>query len=437
MKFYDREKELEILRKNWAKSAEKSLFTVLIGRRRIGKTALLLKMEQEQNMLYLYVSKDNERVLVEKFQKAAAATLGLRIFGKLETFAQFFEQIMEYGKEHHFTIVFDEFQNFLKVNPAIPSHIQDIWDRYHEQTTVNFVACGSIYSMMHKIFDNNDEPLYGRKDCEIRLKPFRISVIKRILQDHNPNYTPDDLLCLYMLTGGVAKYVAQLMDSGATNKNLMLKWVTDIGSPFLSEGKDLVISEFGKDYSNYLSILQLIAGGMTVQSQIDDIIGKNTGTYLKNLDEDYNFVSKLHPMFSKPGSRNVRWCIEDCFLRFWFRFILPNWNLVEMERNELLLEIVERYYNDYTGLILEQYFRQKISEEERVTFVGHYWDRKGENEIDVIALNDIDRTALVAEVKRNAARYDERLLQEKFDSIKSNFGKYKEVKLIGLSMDDM
>lgn len=437
MKFYDREKELEILRKNWAKSAEKSLFTVLIGRRRIGKTALLLKMEQEQNMLYLYVSKDSERVLVEKFQKTAEATLGLRIFGKLETFAQFFEQIMEYGKEHHFTIVFDEFQNFLKVNPAIPSHIQDIWDRYHEQTTVNFVACGSIYSMMHKIFDNNDEPLYGRKDCEIRLKPFRISVIKRILQDHNPNYTPDDLLCLYMLTGGVAKYVAQLMDSGATNKNLMLKWVTDVGSPFLSEGKELVISEFGKDYSNYLSILQLIAGGMTVQSQIDDIIGKNTGTYLKNLDEDYNFVSKLHPMFSKPGSRNVRWCIEDCFLRFWFRFILPNWNLVEMERNELLLEIVERYYNDYTGLILEQYFRQKISEEERVTFVGHYWDRKGENEIDVIALNDIDRTALVAEVKRNAARYDERLLQEKFDSIKSNFGKYKEVKLMGLSMDDM
>ena len=437
MKFYDREKELEILRKNWAKSAEKSLFTVLIGRRRIGKTALLLKMEQEQNMLYLYVSKDNERVLVEKFQKAAEVTLGLRIFGKLETFAQFFEQIMEYGKEHHFTIVFDEFQNFLKVNPAIPSHIQDIWDRYHEQTTVNFVACGSIYSMMHKIFDNNDEPLYGRKDCEIRLKPFRISVIKRILQDHNPNYTPDDLLCLYMLTGGVAKYVAQLMDSGATNKNLMLKWVTDIGSPFLSEGKELVISEFGKDYSNYLSILQLIAGGMTVQSQIDDIIGKNTGTYLKNLDEDYNFVSKLHPMFSKPGSRNVRWCIEDCFLRFWFRFILPNWNLVEMERNELLLEIVERYYNDYTGLILEQYFRQKISEEERVTFVGHYWDRKGENEIDVIAINDIDHTALVAEVKRNAARYDERLLQEKFDSIKSNFGKYKEVKLMGLSMEDM
>ena len=108
-----------------------------------------------------------------------------------------------------------------------------------------------------------------------------------------------------------------------------------------------------------------------------------------------------------------------------------------MERTELLLEIIERDYNDYTGLILEQYFRQKISEEERVTSVGHYWDRKGNNEIDIIALNDIDRTALVAGVKRNAARYDARLLQEKFESIKGNFGKYKETKLIGLSMEDM
>lgn len=109
------------------------------------------------------------------------------------------------------------------------------------------------------------------------------------------------------------------------------------------------------------------------------------------MDEDYNYVSKLQPMFSKPGSRNVRWCIEDCFLRFWFRFILPNQNLIEMERTE----------------------------------------------IDIIALNDIDRTALVAEVKRNAARYDARLLQEKFESIKGNFGKYKETKLIGLSREDM
>lgn len=54
MKFYDRKKEIEILRRNWEKSAKHSLFTVMIGRRRIGKTLLLLKTEQEKKMLYLY-----------------------------------------------------------------------------------------------------------------------------------------------------------------------------------------------------------------------------------------------------------------------------------------------------------------------------------------------------------------------------------------------
>lgn len=364
MKFYDREKELQILRRNWEKSEQKSFFTVMMGRRRIGKTALLLRTQKEQRMLYLYVSKDNEHVLVEKFQRMAAEALGLQIYGRMESFAQFFETLMQYGRDNHFTLVLDEFQNLLKVNPAIPSHIQDIWDRYHTSTHVNLIACGSIFSMMHKIFDNDDEPLYGRKDCEIRLRPFRIAVIKEILRDYNPDYTSEDLLCLYMLTGGVAKYIGQLMDAGATTKDQMLEWVTATGSPFLSEGIELIMAEFGRDYSNYLSILQLIAGGMTVQNQIDNIIGKNTGTYLKNLHEDYNYINRLLPMFSKPGNRNIRWTMDDCFFRFWFRFILPNQNIIEMERNDLLLEIVQRDYCDYTGLVLEQYFRQRIAEEE-------------------------------------------------------------------------
>lgn len=437
MKFYDREKELQILRRNWEKSEQKSFFTVMMGRRRIGKTALLLRTQKEQRMLYLYVSKDNEHVLVEKFQRMAAETLGLQIYGRMESFAQFFETLMQYGRDNHFTLVLDEFQNLLKVNPAIPSHIQDIWDRYHTSTHVNLIACGSIFSMMHKIFDNDDEPLYGRKDCEIRLRPFRIAVIKEILRDYNPDYTSEDLLCLYMLTGGVAKYIGQLMDAGATTKDQMLEWVTATGSPFLSEGIELIMAEFGRDYSNYLSILQLIAGGMTVQNQIDNIIGKNTGTYLKNLHEDYNYINRLLPMFSKPGNRNIRWTMDDCFFRFWFRFILPNQNIIEMERNDLLLEIVQHDYCDYTGLVLEQYFRQRIAEEERVTVVGNYWDRQGNNEIDLIALNDIDRTALVAEVKRNPERYKEHVLKEKFETIRREFAKYKEVKLIGLSMKDM
>lgn len=41
MKFYDRRKELEILKENERKSCEHASFMVLMGRRRIGKTTLL------------------------------------------------------------------------------------------------------------------------------------------------------------------------------------------------------------------------------------------------------------------------------------------------------------------------------------------------------------------------------------------------------------
>lgn len=438
MKFYDREKELNILQMNWKQTTERGRLTVLIGRRRIGKTTLLTKNSKDgaQPFLYLYVSKDNERVLAEKFQEAAEQALGLQIFGRMESFVQFFEQLLRYGQQNHFTLVFDEFQNFLKVNPAIPSHIQDLWDRYHENSKVNLVACGSIYNMMHKIFDNEDEPLYGRQDCRLNMQPFRINVLKQILYDHNPQYTSEDLLCLYTLTGGVAKYVAWLMDAKATTKTKMLRWVTQTGSPYLSEGTELIMSEFGKDYSNYLSILQLIASGMTTQAEIDGVIGKNTGAYLCNLEEDYSYIHRKQPLFSKPNGRNSRWSLDDCFLRFWFRFILRNQALVEMERNDLLLEIVEKGYEQYTGPTLEQYFRQKWMEEERVTSVGNYWDRKGLNEIDLIALNDIDKTATLAEIKRQRKKISLTDLAEKAATLTKELSKYT-VNQIGLSMDDM
>ena len=438
MNFYDREKELDVLKANWEQTKTQGRMTILTGRRRIGKTTLLTKSADDygQSLLYLYVSKDNERVLTRKFQITAEQSIGLQIFGQIETFAQFFEQLLCFGQQNHFTLVFDEFQNFLKVNPAIPSHIQDIWDRYHEKSKVNMVACGSIYNMMHKIFDNEDEPLYGRQDCRLNMLPFSISILKQILHDHNSNYTPEDLLCLYTLTGGVAKYVAWLMDAKATTKAKMLRWITQTGSPYLSEGSELIMSEFGKDYTNYLSILQLIASGLTTQTVIDGIIGKNTGAYLDNLEKDFGYIHRKLPMFSKPGRRNSRWQLDDCFLRFWFRFIMSNQALVEMGRNDLLLEIVEKGYEQYSGIVLEQYFRQKWMEEERVTQVGNYWDRKGLNEIDMIALNDIDKTAVVAEIKRQSRKFNSNALAEKVATLSQELSKYT-VTQIGLSLKDM
>ena len=215
----------------------------------------------------------------------------------------------------------------------------------------------------------------------------------------------------------------------------MLNMVTSPNSPFIGEGKDLLVSEFGKEYGTYFSILQLIASGKNTQSEIDSIIGKNTGAYLVNLEREYSLISRNRPMFSKPESRKNRWGLNDNYLRFWFRFIFPNQSLIEMGKYDLLREYIDKSYEQYSGLILEKYFRAKMAEEERITDIGSYWDNKGQNEIDLIALNDLDKKAIVAEIKRNPKKIDLNLLQAKVDTIKELI-KY-EVELRGLSIVDM
>lgn len=436
MRFYNREEELDILAKNREQSANQSVMTTLIGRRRTGKTSLLLKSVEGTRHLYLYVSKDNEQMLCKKFQEQATAALGVQIFGQTSSFGELFEQLMRYGIDNNYTLIIDEFQNFLSINKSIPSSIQDVWDRYKDRARVNLILCGSIYSMMKRIFENGDEPLYGRRDSNMRLLPFSISTLKQILADHNPNYVAEDLLCLYMLTGGVAKYVALLMDAKATTKDKMLRCALAPDSPFLSEGTELLVSEFGRDYGTYFSILQLIAGGMTTQSEIDSIIGKNTGAYLNNLHVDYTFISKNTPILSKPGARNIKWQIDDPFLRFWFRFVYPYQGLIESNRTELLVQYVSDNYAQFTGKTLERLFHDRMWQSGQYTRIGNWWDKKGEQEIDMVALNEFDKTCVIAEIKRNPKKLSLSNLETKAATLSSEIKEYS-IKYQLLSLEDI
>jgi AAA+ ATPase superfamily predicted ATPase len=436
MKFYDRKTELENMDLTRARSMENSSFTVLIGRRRIGKTALLLRSVKNQKHLYLFVSRNTEPLLCAQFQKEAEAALGLRIFGTISRFRDLFEQLLLFAEKEHYTLIIDEFQELERVNPAIFSDIQNLWDRYKDSIKINFLACGSIYSMMIRIFENSKEPLFGRLNSKITLRPFTISVIKKILGDYNPEYTSEDLLCLYMLTGGIPRYIGQLLDAGAVDTGKMLDALIHPDSPFLNEGKELLISEFGKEYGTYFSILQLIARGMTTQSEVDSVIGKNTGAYLNILEREYSLITKNRPLFSKPESRNARWKISDQYLRFWFRFIYPNQSLIETGRSLLLKKLILKDYETYSGPVLEDYFRNKIVENSAVTGMGAWWDRKGENEIDIVTLNDLDKTAAVIEVKRNPKKISMPLLAAKAEKITEKLSGYK-IEYKGLSLKDM
>ncbi|MFZ4726106.1 MAG: ATP-binding protein [Paludibacter sp.] len=436
MKFYNRTTELESLRRTIIQSKNSACFTAVIGRRRIGKTSLLMESVKGDRFLYLFVSRKNEQLLCNQFQKDALEAINLQIFGTVTDFRTFFEQLLIFSINEPFTLIIDEFQELERVNKSIFSDIQDLWDRYKDKSKINFIACGSIYSMMKKIFENEKEPLFGRLTSRMVLRPFSINTIKEILNDYNPKFSSEDILCLYLITGGVAKYITLLMESGATTKDKMIEYVTRPDSPFLSEGRDLLISEFGKEYGTYFSILQLIASGKTAQNEIDSIIEKNTGTYLVNLEVEYSLIKRNRPIFSKPESRNIRWSLNDNFLLFWFRFIYPNQSMLELGKNDRLKEYIQLNYEQYSGLILERYFRDKIAEEESITQIGNAWDRKGGNEIDIVAIDSVNKTAVIAEVKRNKNKIDLQKLKEKTSKFETDLSKYK-IEYRGLSLEDV
>ena len=436
MKFYNRIKELESLRQMLDQSKKSACFTAMIGRRRIGKTSLVMESVKDERYLYLFVSRKNEQLVCSQFQKDASEAIGLQIFGSITDFRTFFEQLMIFAINEPFTLIIDEFQEFERVNKSIFSDIQDVWDRYKDKSKINFIACSSIYSMMKKIFENEKEPLFGRLTSKIILRPFSISTLKEILKDYNDNFGSEDIFCLYLITGGVAKYIALLMEAGATTKEKMIKYVTRLDSPFLTEGRDLLISEFGKEYGTYFSILQLIASGKTAQNEIDSIIEKNTGTYLVNLELEYSLIKRNKPIFSKPESRNIRWSLNDNFLLFWFRFIYPNQSMIELGKNERMTEYIQLNYEQFSGLILERYFREKMTEEESITQIGNFWDKKGVNEIDIVAIDAIRKKAIIAEVKRNKNKINISELKDKASKLENNLSKYK-IEYRGLSLEDV
>lgn len=437
MRFYDREKELEILSENEEKSRENASFMVLMGRRRIGKTTLLTRSLTGKEYAYLFVSRDSEAMLCRKFQRNLEEQIGLHVYGNITRFRDLFEIVMKESVNRHFTLIIDEFQDLYKVNSASFSDIQDIWDRYHAESHINLIACGSIHTLMKRIFEDRSEPLYGRPTSKMTLRPFSIATQKQILADANPSYKPDDLLCLYMITGGVAKYIELLIDGGYTTKEKMLNAVCRQDSYFLSEGHDLLVNEFQGEYGTYFSILQLIAAGLTRRSEIDGTLQKDSGTFLAKLEKGYEMIAKLQPILAKPGSKTSCYEIRDNLLRFWFRFIYPYQSLVERGQLDVLRKYIGEQYAQFSGRTLERYFQDKLMESAAYTLIGNWWDRNGKNEIDLVALNEFNHTGLIAEIKRNPDRIHLDQLKDKIANLpNSQFGHYKFT-VTGLSLADM
>lgn len=268
---------------------------------------------------------------------------------------------------------------------------------------------------------------------------FTLNVLKKIIKDYHPQYTNDDLLALYSFSGGVPKYVELFCDNRVLTVDGMIDFMVRDNSPFTDEGKNLLIEEFGKNYGTYFSILSAISGGYNTQTEIEALLGeKSLGGYLKRLIEDYNIVVRQRPVFSKEGSQTVRYGICDNFIHFWFNYFDRNRSLIEIKNFIGLRKLIKADYPTYSGKILEQYFKQKYAESYEFRLIGSWWEPKGnQNEIDIVAIYLDNKSAIVAEVKRQKKNFKPELFQKKVEHLENKVLAKYQINTVCLSLEDM
>ncbi|MEM9888600.1 MAG: ATP-binding protein [Bacteroidota bacterium] len=436
MKFYNRTSELAILKRVAKQSQRQSRMTIVTGRRRIGKTRLIHHSLSNQVYLYFFIARKDEKLLCQEFTEQIEQSLQTSIFGTITQFKDIFGWLMNYAQQHAITLVIDEFQEFFRINPSIYSDLQNIWDRQKEQSKMNLILSGSVYSLMQKIFENAKEPLFGRTNEKLYIQAFTADLQRLILSDFNPTYSKEDLLTFYILTGGIPKYIEQFIDNECFTKTQMLNEVFHENSFFLDEGKNVLIEEFGKEYTTYSSILSLIAASKTSRSAIESILQKDIGGYLSRLEKDYRIIERHSPIFSKPGTRNVKFLIKDHFLSFWFRFIYKYKGAVEIRNFDYLRQVVDRDFPTFSGLFLERFIKEQLAATKRYALIGSYWERANQNQIDIVALNDLDKTALIAEVKLQSKNISIDKLKEKAYALKRKLNGY-QISYKGFSLEDV
>lgn len=421
MQFYGRENELSALSHECKALTFGSRLAVVTGRRRVGKTTLLLKAAEESALpvLYFFVQrKYTEQELAQSWIAEIRTLFGLTeedgpAKNKLSSVIRF---VLKLTQTRPSVLIIDECQEIDRVNSAFWSELQEIWDREKKSSHLALWMSGSVASAIRHIFGDTSEPLFGRQDLSLTLRAFEPFLLTQIFTACNKNSSTQDLLMLYAVTGGIARYVETLVDNTDLTKQGMLDYIFSIRGEFLrNDGATVLANEFRVESPIYYRILRALAQGKTRWSELADLCeGKVISPYVERLEKQYDLISRHSPIFST-STRGLRYRLKDPYFRFWFRFTEPATAqaLAERQNWNLLIALFEDSWENFSDLTLEDWFRESYLTSDNWTQADSWWDKKGENEIDLVAVNSHTKTLEIAEVKRNRKKYNPNLLSHK------------------------
>ncbi len=402
-KFIDREAEMSFLEDKYRSGS--SELAIIYGRRRIGKTHLLRHFMEKHGGLYLLA--EESKTVLEDFSYRVAEHFGDRILKEspFSTWNAFFLYLSEKSMEERMVVIIDEVQYIAKSDRGFLSILQKNWDMHLKDTKIMLILCGSLVSFMEGMLSYSS-PIYGRRTgaWEMGSIPFRY-----LCDFHEIDM--EDCVRVYAVFGGVPQYWSDYNPAMGFWDN-MRALILNKGSKYYDEPKYLLKQEL-REVSRYFSILRAIAQGYNTFGKIADkarIDRNSLGKYLDVLDS-MGYIALETPV---TGGRRGRYRITDNLFNFWFRYVFPRKEELEMGID--IVNEIEVDFNAYVGLVFEsvsldflKVMNSKGRLPDRYENIGRWWN-KGE-EIDIVGLG---KSLFLCEVKWRALKEkeSERLVAE-------------------------
>ena len=388
--FWNRKQELRTLEREYERP-DGSL-VVIYGRRRVGKTTLIKEFIRDKPAMYFLADERLEAVQRRRFQTVLSdycqdPLLSRLAAGDWDTLFELLLQRVDLTEK--VILVIDEFQYLAKTTPGFPSFIQGLWDEQLRELNVMLILCGSLVGMMRRLCLDSGSPLYGRRTGQLRVRPLQFIEYLDVF-----DMSFNDLVPLYAITGGVPRYIELLKSETEGLFERIRDHVLDPGSALYDEPRFLLTGEV-TETATYLSILQAIASGDHKIGRVARTLEMPTNrlsAYVRTL-EDLDFIERQTPVTAGPKSRRGLYYISDLFARFWFRYVLPNQNYLEIGRTaNVEAQLRASFDSEFTAHVFEQCcanYLWRMVDREELPFVpqriGPWWAK--EEEIDIVALS--------------------------------------------------
>ena len=408
-KFYDRENEIRFL--NDIHSSNKFSLVVIYGRRRVGKTELLKHfLKGKRGIYFLSVDESIEENIKSLRQKFAELT-GKEYFLHLETksFYDLFKHLANEMKNERIAIIIDEFPYLLYLNRGLLSLFQKIIDEILIDSRIMLILCGSSMSVMESDVLGHKTPLYGRNVNPWKLLPFDFRTVLKIHGDIR------QAIEAYFVFGGIPYYLNFYDRSKNIFENIKTNLLTK-GRNLYDEPFILLRQEF-RESRVYRLILKYISLGYRSLGKICSSTGMDKSNIMKYLStlQELGIVKHVLPLGMK---RKGVYEIVDPLFRFWFRYIYPHRDILEMGNIDEVERIIRKDLNSYFGLCFEHLIEELLAKKQIADLSGfrrvsRWWHR--DMEIDLVALNEQSREILFAECKWQDRVNAERVVEELFE----------------------